>query len=180
MYMGRFHQIKNLEALLAGFSCAGLPNARLVLVGRDEHAYSDRLADIAAAIPSTTVLAFDTVDKWRLLQSADIVVLPSLSENFGNVVLEALAIGKPVLVSNTTGTSALVAARRLGVVITPSVTGLSEGIRQIVADLPELSHNARLCASEIRRTYAWSTVAEQFAHLAALLLLDRSPLRKVT
>ena len=46
--------------------------------------------------------------KWALLSSAHILALPSYSENFGNVVLEAMAVGCAVIVTPEVGMASVV------------------------------------------------------------------------
>jgi glycosyltransferase involved in cell wall biosynthesis len=69
-------------------------------------------------------------EKYAILQDADMMVLPSYSENFANVVVEALAVGTPVMVSNKTGLSDYVLEKNMGWVCATTV----ESIRQTLMD----------------------------------------------
>jgi glycosyltransferase involved in cell wall biosynthesis len=53
-------------------------------------------------------------EKFRLLAEADLLVLTSYNENFANVVLEALAVGTPVLLSEQVGLSDYVREKGMG------------------------------------------------------------------
>ena len=50
----------------------------------------------------------DGEKKWELLTSAELLALPSYSENFGNVVLEAMAVGCAVVVTPEVGLASVV------------------------------------------------------------------------
>jgi glycosyltransferase involved in cell wall biosynthesis len=61
----------------------------------------------------------DLPHKWGLMDAADVVVLPSIYEPFGVVALEAMARGRPVLVSSLGGCAELVEDEVSGLVRDP-------------------------------------------------------------
>ena len=98
--------------------------------------------------------------KQQLLSDAMALVLPSYSENFGNVVLEAMATAVPVVVTPEVGLSSVVANTQSGIVSPGDTESLSAAIRSLVADAQlraRLGENGRRAA--IR--YSWDTVAER-------------------
>ena len=108
VFLGRLHPIKNIEELL--YEWSNLPAVRtgwrLLLVGPDENNYSKRLVRIISEcgiVGSVSILPpVTSAEKYKLLDSSSFLILPSLSENFGNVVPESLSRGLPVIASTHT------------------------------------------------------------------------------
>jgi len=107
LYLGRLSQEKNLEFLLDAWDVAkgkGTPGT-LVLAGgdKDKPGYREHLQKIVASLryPASVLLPGPVTGdlKQALLQYSVCLLLPSCRESFGNVVLEALAAGIPVLTS---------------------------------------------------------------------------------
>ncbi|MDB5820567.1 MAG: glycosyl transferase, group 1 [Rhizobacter sp.] len=111
--VGGIEQRKNTQRILEAFLEArvDLPQSQLVIAGGasllDHHDYAERFkATVAEAGlrvgPGESLVLTGTVldaDMPSLFRAADALLLPSLSEGFGLVVLEALASGTPVVVS---------------------------------------------------------------------------------
>ena len=95
-----------------------------------------------------------------MYQLATYFVLPSFSENFGGVVLEALAAGTPVL--TTTGTPwSSVSENNCGWWVKPEIEDLQRSLEQML-DLPEenfvqMSHNS---VEFVKKNFSWSQSAE--------------------
>jgi glycosyltransferase involved in cell wall biosynthesis len=103
LFLGRMHPTKGLETLLRAWARVfrRVPSWRLVLAGYDEGNYRATLAALAGELGLGDSLSFtgpvEGADRERLLTGAQLLVLPSPSENFGFVVPEALARGVPVI-----------------------------------------------------------------------------------
>lgn len=107
MHVGSPFPHKNIERLVEAFVRLkqSQPHLRLVLVGKKEQ-YFEKLEIIAKQTPVSDDIIFtgfvsDAELKW-LYQHAEAYVLPSLSEGFGLVGLEAMAHGCPLISSNAT------------------------------------------------------------------------------
>ena len=76
---------------------------------------------------------------WRgIVGASDLFVLPSLAEPFGLVVLEAMALGKPVIATAAGGPLEIVVSGRTGVLVRPSSPdAMAEAILKLAAD-PQL------------------------------------------
>jgi glycosyltransferase involved in cell wall biosynthesis len=72
--------------------------------------------------------------KRRFLASIDVLVLPSAYECFGVAAAEAMQVGVPVIVSETTGIAELVRDRGGGLVVRPDVMELADAIAGIASD----------------------------------------------
>jgi glycosyltransferase involved in cell wall biosynthesis len=74
-------------------------------------------------------------DLLRLYQRADIFVLPTLADCFGNASIEAMAAGLPVITTAIGGVPDIVDEGRTGYLLTPgNAQGLSESVRRLVDD----------------------------------------------
>lgn len=85
--------VKELETELSGYC--------VVIAGSGEPAYASSLKRLVHDLKLEKTVVFTGAvygeDKWRLYREADVFVLPTLHENFGIVVAEALACGTPVI-----------------------------------------------------------------------------------
>ena len=103
LYLGRFHQKKGVDLLLNAWSRKPNDDEILVLTGpktkdSDFVKLKNRAFQNAESIVWTGML--EGVQKWSMLRLADALILPSHQENFGMVVAEALAVGKPVFMTD--------------------------------------------------------------------------------
>jgi glycosyltransferase involved in cell wall biosynthesis len=100
--LGRIHPKKGLSRLVQAWSKveAGYPGWRLKIVGPAELGHDNELRALAVALGLTRISIEDPVygeAKTIAYQDAAVFVLPTLNENFGLTVSEALAAGTPVI-----------------------------------------------------------------------------------
>jgi len=107
--------------------------------------------------------------KWSALADADIFVLPSQNENFGNAAAEAVACGTPVIVTNRCGIAPLVEGRA-GLVIPHKCEALIRALDQL-SD-PGLRLRMKLGCKEVALGLNWQQPIAQTEALYAQLLSD--------
>jgi glycosyltransferase involved in cell wall biosynthesis len=88
------------------------------IIGDGEREYVHALQEMTLSNPRIYWLGnIDGEEKNRHLANADLLVLPSFTENFGNVVFEALSVGTAVLLSDQVGGKDYVLNQNLGWVL---------------------------------------------------------------
>jgi glycosyltransferase involved in cell wall biosynthesis len=106
LFMGRIHEKKGCDMLLKAFAeVHGMaPGVDLVIAGPDANNMRPGLEELAARHGIAHRVHWPGMiggnPKWGALRACDAFVLPSHQENFGVAVVEALAAGRPVLISN--------------------------------------------------------------------------------
>lgn len=95
--VGTLKAVKNQALLFQAFSRLDMPDARLLLLGHG--AEKDALLDLAVRLDITERVIFGGFknDPTPFYATADLFVLSSNSEGFGNVIVEAMAQGTPVV-----------------------------------------------------------------------------------
>lgn len=121
VFMSRLSPKKGLHVLMEALRDVR-EDVHLTVVGPEEDRnYTAYCRDLATkASPSVTVdfVGPVTPDKMReTLSRFDVMVFPTAGENFGHVVAEALSVGCPVVISDTTPWSSLVREHRAGGVV---------------------------------------------------------------
>ncbi len=100
----------------------------------------------------------------------DVFVLPSFSEGFGLVLLEALAAGLPLISTPQTAAIDLVDSSALGRVVAPgSVDELHAALAQALAQPPD-RHATLAAAAALRTRFSWETYGHRWAELLAAAL----------
>jgi len=110
--IGRLSWVKGFQHVILALPLVKekIPDAKLVLVGRDGGYLTElrRVANETGMSDSVLFLGWATNRETRAaLSAADVVVVPSLYEPFGMVALEAMAAGKVLAASNTSGLAEL-------------------------------------------------------------------------
>jgi glycosyltransferase involved in cell wall biosynthesis len=112
VYVGRFVEAKGMRELLAAFGRLrqSRPGARLAMVG--DGVMRKELQDLIDARGLRDAVLFpggqppEQVAKW--IGASDLLTLPSWSEGYPNVVVEALACGRPAVATDVGGTREIV------------------------------------------------------------------------
>lgn len=155
LFLGRIHEKKGCDLLLDAFAkvAATAPDVDLVIAGPDQMGIQAELAGrtaqsgIADRVHWTGMIGGDF--KWGALRACDAFVLPSHQENFGISVVEALAVGRPVLISNQVNIWPDVEADRVGLVDDDTVAGTENLLRRWLltarAEREAMAARARAC-----------------------------------
>lgn len=103
IFLSRIHPKKGVELLLEAWRKIDTKDWNLEIAGNGDAAYINRLTESAQDLKNVRFVGAKYGEaKWDFLRSADVMVLPTYSENFGIVVAEALAIGVPVITTKGT------------------------------------------------------------------------------
>lgn len=106
LFLGRLHPKKGCDLLLRGFAevSALRPDLQLVMAGPDDAGWQADLKQLADSLGVRSRVHWPGLltenRKWGALRAAEAFVLPSHQENFGVAVAEALACGRPVLITD--------------------------------------------------------------------------------
>ncbi|MBI2360126.1 MAG: glycosyltransferase [Deltaproteobacteria bacterium] len=99
--------------------------------------------------------------KWSIFEEAEVFVLPSHHENFGIAVVEAMSVGRPVVITNRIAIHEEVSKARAGLV----VSGDSEELGRAIAELLNSSSLRESMGKEGRRLvetkFSWDKVARE-------------------
>jgi glycosyltransferase involved in cell wall biosynthesis len=167
LFLGRLNFKKGLDLLVKAFGLVARTHdeVRLILVGPDEDAYSTRIRrwlEEEGILPKTRFAGMLTgKEKVALLHSADIFVLPSYSENFGLAVVEAMASGLPVVISNRVNIWREVAGAHAGIVVNCDAVALADGLVALLDDSElrrTMGENGRRL---VKQRYDWRIAADQ-------------------
>jgi len=185
LFVGRIYPVKNLGALMQAFAETKRKGVgagwSLLLVGPDQAGYKAELLKIAK---SEHLIVSDLSDGYNnsldllnvlfsgpvfgekkdtLYKCADLFVLPSHTENFAGVVVDALAFGVPVMVSDKTPW-AEVEEMNCGKICPTDVDGITSVLTKMMAltegERREMGRNGRRL---VECKYTWAAVAGQMA-----------------
>jgi glycosyltransferase involved in cell wall biosynthesis len=147
---------------------ASHPTVCLVILGAGREAAELSRQIDAAGLTQRVVLAGFRGDIARHLAAADIVVNPSLTEGLPNVVLEALAVGAPVLATDVGGVGELIIPGRTGwLAPAGDARALADGIAAILADRARARDVGRAGRRWVSDSFSFERQATRFADLCA-------------
>jgi glycosyltransferase involved in cell wall biosynthesis len=135
------------------------------------------------ALPGGIFAGFKTgADLGQALASGDVFFNPSITETFGNVTLEAMASGLPVVAAGATGASSLVLDGVTGRLVPPTgegggATGFAEEIAPYCRDAAlRMAHGA--AGEERSLEYSWDAINQVVADMYVRLIDDRRMLQQ--
>lgn len=157
-FLGRIHEKKGCDLLVDAFAkvAASAPDVDLVMAGPDQMGMQSTLVrraaqlGIADRVHWTGMISGDL--KWGALRACDAFVLPSHQENFGISVVEALAAGRPALISNQVNIWPEIEAEQVGLVDDDTAAGtenlLGRWLNMPPAEREAMAARARRCFLE--------------------------------
>lgn len=134
--VGRFFKNKGHLFLLEAFSKVvdDCPSVRLLLLGSGDRVPIENLIS-KLNIEEYVIFAGYRNDVPACMKAMDILVHPSLSESFGQVIVEAMSVGTPVIVTSVGGVPEIVTNGDTGIVVQPSnSTELYNAIITLIRD----------------------------------------------
>jgi len=171
--LGRLVPIKGFDLLVRALPIvvSQVPSARVLLVG--EGAERAHLEAIAASlgVASCLRLTGETTDVAPYLAAADVVTVPSRNEGMGRVIVEAMALGRPVVATAVGGIPDVVTDGECGRLVEPEdVDALAGALIELGRD-PALRR--KLGEAAVQRAEAFSTAVAREKLLAVYAALLR-------
>jgi len=164
VFLGRVNWKKGLERVIAE-----LPRlqARLIVAGNDEENLTPRLRERASSLGADVAFVGPVYGeaKDELLARATLFVLMSDSENFGNAVLEALAMETPAVLSSGVGVAEEVVSAGAGVI------GL-DAVPALLDDANARAAMGRTGRALVESRFAWPMVAKQMEEAYERVMSD--------
>jgi len=163
LFLSRIHPKKGLPILVRAWAKVRPPDWQLLIAGPDDNGHRGEVERLAASLGLGNGVVLRgpayAAEKWGLLASADLFILPSYSENFGIVVAEAMAAGLPVI--TTTGTPwSMLQGKGVGWWVEPTeaavATALRDAFSRPAAELVAMGKQAALVA---RQDFTWEQIA---------------------
>ncbi|MFC5607408.1 glycosyltransferase [Variovorax soli] len=129
LYLGRIHSKKGCDLLVEAFAkvCGRMADVHLVMAGPDQTHWRPELEALAQRLGVAQQICWAGMLtgelKWGAFRCAQAFCLPSHQENFGIAVVEALACGCPVLISDKVNIWREIQAAQAGLVEPDTLAG---------------------------------------------------------
>jgi glycosyltransferase involved in cell wall biosynthesis len=173
LYVGRYTEVKRLPLLIEAYARARpgfRRRAPLVIVGgfpgewEGEHPL-DAIARVGA-IDAFLAGWHEHEDLAEILAASDAVVLPSVREQFGQVLVEGMACGLPAIAVNAWGPAGIVKHGETGWLVEPDdVPGLANALVEAVNRPAERRRRGEAAARDARARFAWPALARRVARV---------------
>jgi len=174
LFLSRIHHKKGLDLLIPAFAQANVKDAVLVLAGPDHDGYGRTLRNEIVRLGIEDRVIWTGMlygpDRVAAYADADLFVLPSYQENFGIAVVEALAAGTPVVISDQVNIWQEIQTAGVGGVVLLQTNALATELQRWLQDAP-LRHTAAAKAGPfVRDRFDWQEIAVRWAERYAELL----------
>ena len=173
LFVGRIQPLKGPDVAIRALDALGRPEARLFVVGGASGSAGDgeleRVHQLVDELGLHDQVQFVEPQPHHILstyyRAADVVVVPSRSESFGLVALEAAACGTPVVASAVGGLQSLVDDGRTGFLLEDrSPIDFAKAIAEIL-DSPALADSMAWAAASRAERYTWGFAAARLRRL---------------
>jgi len=177
LFLGRLHQVKGVDLLVRAFARLDDDRLRLALAGPDEGLREEVERFVSRkGLGGRVVFTGPLYDerKWEAYRDADLYVLPSLSENFGMTVLEAMSCGKPVILTDRCGIAPQVDGRA-GLVVPYDEAALARAMERMIGDAALRSRFSEGALRLIREEFSWDGPVTELERLYERVVAEHRP-----
>jgi len=169
---GRINWKKGLDRLIQ--SAAEMQRVKVLIAGHDEDGLAANLRKLAEQHGVGDRVLFlprqiSGPDKEALFAAARLFALPSLSENFGNVVVEAMIRGLPVVVTAGVGAAEIVEESGGGAVAPADPKGFAAKVASLLESDERLAVMGAAGAAYARQQLSWNSIAHRFGELYRII-----------
>jgi glycosyltransferase involved in cell wall biosynthesis len=168
LFLGRVVSKKRPDLLIQAFAdwtanSRNGPGAVLVIAGPcEEERYVASLKSTAQSLGVAEAVVFPGAlfgeEKWQAYRDADVFVLPSENENFGNTAAEAAACGTPVIVTDRCGVAPFL--ERAGLVVALDRDEIARAIARILGE-PDFAEQCRRGCADAAKQFSWDGPLEE-------------------
>jgi glycosyltransferase involved in cell wall biosynthesis len=166
IFAGRIHPKKGLDLLIPAFADAACDNIVLCIAGPDENGYRAVVEQMASEYQIADKIIFTGMLQDEMLLSAlagaELFVLSSYQENFGNAVIESLACGTPVIISDQVNIHAEITKAQVGGVVPLNVNALSQELVRWLNDDALRNAAAQRARPFVWNRYDWNEIAKRW------------------
>ncbi|MEM9151646.1 MAG: glycosyltransferase, partial [Cyanobacteria bacterium P01_F01_bin.3] len=167
LFLSRIHPKKGIEILIKALQDLQDTPFNLILAGSGDKEYERLIQQcIDESTLSQQIKSIGFVQgevKQALLSQADLFVLTSHSENFGIVVLEAMAAGTPTLTTPGVALSNWIQHNNLGWVCSLDQASICQTIEHALSNPQLLKDKGRSAQKLAKAQYGWTAIAQQLA-----------------
>jgi glycosyltransferase involved in cell wall biosynthesis len=175
-FLGRLDWTKGVD--LAIDAVRGSPPAHLLIAGHDQIGLRELLEPMLLREDATMAGRFigpvDGIDKWALLKGADLLLAPSVKESFGIAVVEALAVGTPVICTEGVGASTIVRRLDRRCVVPRNAETLAQAMRALLAEPERRAEIGAKAREMIAGEYSWEAISQQMESVYERAVARRS------
>jgi len=164
IFFSRIEEKKGLDVLLNALKLFNIPY-KLTIAGDGDSEYVNQLKKLAVdngVANNIDWIGFQTNNKYQLLYDHDVMILPSYDENFGNVVIESLSVGTPVLVSKAVGLADYVNQNHLGWLCETNTASVSAAINNLASQKAEISRIKEYAPGKISADFNYTDLAKRY------------------
>jgi glycosyltransferase involved in cell wall biosynthesis len=173
IYVGRYTEVKRIPLLIRAYVRARgrfKSRAPLVILGGHPGEYE---GEHPQTVIDTTGAQDVFLPGWRShddlalgLNASDVVVLPSVHEQFGQVLVEGMACGLPVIAVNNHGPATIVDDGETGLLVPPDdEDAMADALVRIVNDDDARRRMGETAYARSRERYSWPALAEKVARV---------------
>ena len=174
LMLGRINWKKRIDIALE--TVQRVDGIRLLIAGGDEERLAATLRARAASLEVAERVEFvgpvEGLRKRQLLRGALALLMPSLSENFGNSAVEAMAEGTPVIVGPQVGVADSVKESGAGFVVAPTGEAFADAVGQLQADPKLRAGMSERARALVAANYAWSVIGARMENEYRVILND--------
>ncbi len=164
IFFSRIEEKKGLDILLDALKSVTIPY-KLTIAGDGNSEYVNQLKKLAldnGVAAQIDWIGFQTDNKYQLLYEHDVMILPSYDENFGNVVIESLSVGTPVLISRAVGLADYVSQNHLGWLCETNSASVSAAINNLVSQKAEINRIKEYAPGKISADFNYANLAKKY------------------
>ncbi len=168
LFLSRIEEKKGLELLFEALARLTI-NWRLSIAGTGAQEYLDRVKQLAVDLQIDCRIDWlghvSNENKFELIAAHDLLTLTSYNENFANVVVESLAMGTPVLLSEEVGLANYVKEKDFGWISSLKIEEIVNALENSFLDLTKRTHIRLQAPSVIQKDFTEKQLVDDYIYM---------------